>query len=160
MRCYFLRHGLAVDPEQWEGDDADRPLTAEGKERMAREARTIAALSLELDAILTSPLLRAKQTAGIVADKMKIRSRLVEDRRLGFAFGARALAEIFRERSAASAIMLVGHEPSMSRTIGEVIGGARVDFKKGSLACVSFDEPSALAGELVWLVPPKVLALS
>ncbi len=159
MRCYFLRHGLAVDPDQWEGDDADRPLTVEGKERMAREAKTIAALSLEFDAIITSPLLRAKQTADIVADKMKMRSRLVEDRRLALAFDSRALNGILCERPGASAIMLVGHEPSMSQTIGEVVGGARIDFKKGSLACVEFDDPASLAGELVWLVPPKVLAL-
>ncbi len=159
MRCYFLRHGVAVDPDQWEGDDADRPLTAEGKERMAREAKTIAELSLEFDAIITSPLLRAKQTADIVADKMKIRSRLVEDRRLGFAFDSRALKGILCERPGASAIMLVGHEPSMSRAIGEVVGGARIDLKKGSLACVDFDNPASLVGELVWLIPPKVLAL-
>ncbi len=125
---------------------------------MAREAKTIAKLALDLGAIVTSPLVRAKQTALIVADTLNMRSRLVEDRRLGFAFDASALAEILRERSGA-AIMLVGHEPSMSRTIGAVVGGARIDFKKGSLACLNFEDPSSVAGELVWLVPPKVLAL-
>jgi phosphohistidine phosphatase len=159
MKCYFLRHGLAGDPEQWHGNDFDRPLTAEGKERMAREAKTIAALSLDLDAIVTSPLLRAKQTATIVADKLRMRTRLVEDERLGIGFDSNALQGILRERLDAAAILLVGHEPSMSRTIGSVVGGTRIDFKKGSLACVSFDDPSSLAGELVWLVPPKVLAL-
>jgi|SRR5580704_16493629 phosphohistidine phosphatase len=160
MKCYFLRHGLAGDPGQWSGDDFDRPLTAEGKERMAREAKTIAALSLELDAIVTSPLLRAKQTATIVADRLKIRDRLAEDERLGIGFDVRALRSILRERAAATAILLVGHEPSMSRTIGSVIGGdARIDLKKGSLACVNFDDPESRVGELVWLVPPKILAL-
>jgi len=160
MRCYFLRHGLAGDPEQWSGDDAARPLTAEGKERMAREAKTIAALGLELDAIVTSPLLRAKQTATIVADKLKMRDRLSEDARLGIAFDVRALRAILEEHATATAVLLVGHEPSMSRTIGSVIGGhARIDLKKGSLACVNFGDPDSLMGELVWLVPPKVLAL-
>jgi phosphohistidine phosphatase len=125
---------------------------------MAREAKTIAKLALDLGTIVTSPLVRAKQTAVIVADTLDMRSRLVEDRRLGFAFDSSALAEILRERSE-GAIMLVGHEPSMSRTIGVVVGGARIDFKKGSLACVNFENPASLAGELVWLVPPKVLAL-
>jgi phosphohistidine phosphatase len=159
MKCYFLRHGLAGDPEQWDGNDADRPLTAEGKERMAREAKTMAALSLGLDAILTSPLLRAKQTATIVADKLKLRDRLIEDERLGIGFDANALEAILRERRDAAAILLVGHEPGMSLTIGSAVGGARIDFKKGSLACVTFDDPPSLAGQLTWLVPPKVLAL-
>jgi phosphohistidine phosphatase len=157
MKCYFLRHGLAVDPEEWHGEDFARPLTDEGKDRMAREAKTIAALSLDLDAIVTSPLLRAKQTATIVADKTDLRRRLVEDERLGIGFDEAALKSILQEHDAAGAILLVGHEPSMSQTIGSVIGGARIDLKKGSLACVSFADPASLLGELLWLIPPKVL---
>ncbi|MGA8533773.1 MAG: phosphohistidine phosphatase SixA [Candidatus Tumulicola sp.] len=159
MKCYFLRHGLAGDPEQWPGDDFDRPLTPEGRARMEREAKTLAALSLDLDVILTSPLVRAKQTATIVAEKMKIAGRLVEDARLGIGFGSNALEAILHERAGSEAIMLVGHEPSMSRTIGAVVGGARIDFKKGGVACVRFDDPQSLAGDLLWLLPPKVLAL-
>lgn len=157
MRCYFLRHGIAVDPEGWQGDDFDRPLTPEGKDRMAREAKTIAALSLDLDAIVTSPLLRAQQTAAIVADKMKMRNRLTEDERLGTGFNSSALKGVLDDHPNAAALLLVGHEPSMSGTIGLLVGGARIDFKKGSLACVAFDDPASLAGELVWLIPPKVL---
>ena len=67
MNCYFLRHGIAVEPEAWSGNDFERPLTRDGHTRMEREAKAIAELSLDLDAIVTSPLLRAKQTAEIVA---------------------------------------------------------------------------------------------
>lgn len=156
MECYFLRHGLAADAQTWEGRDDDRPLTREGKARMAREAETIAALSLGVDAIVTSPLLRAKQTAEIVASELKI--RVEEDARLGIGFDREALAGILADRTDASAILLVGHEPGMSLTIGRVIGGGRVVLKKGALACVSLPDAASANGELVWLLPPKVLA--
>jgi phosphohistidine phosphatase len=158
MKCYFLRHGLAVDPGEWHGEDFDRPLTGEGKDRMAREAATIAGFSLDLDAIVTSPLVRAKQTAMIVARKMDLLHRLVEDERLGIGFSADALKRILQERPETTAILLVGHEPSMSQTVGSIVGGARIDFRKGSLACVSLADAASLSGELMWLIPPKVLA--
>ncbi len=155
MKCYFLRHGIAADAERWEGRDADRPLTREGKEKMAREARAIAALALDLDAIVTSPLLRAKQTAEIVAAELEM--PVEEEARLGIGFDARALREIIAERPDVGALLLVGHEPGMSLTIGASIGGARIVLKKAGLACVEFHDVASLHGELLWLVPPKVL---
>jgi phosphohistidine phosphatase len=160
VRCYFLRHGIAVDPEQWQGKEFDRPLTGEGRERMAREAKTLAALGLDFDVIVTSPLVRAKQTASIVAERLKVADRVVEDARLGIAFDPNSLARVLAQHANAGSLLLVGHEPSMSETIGSIVGGARIDFKKGSLACVNMPQPaSSLAGELFWLVPPKILTL-
>lgn len=157
MKCYFLRHGLAGDPERWQGDDFERPLTVAGERRMAREAKMLATLALDLDVIVTSPLVRAKQTAAIVAQELDV--RVAEDARLGTSFNVRALGEILHERAQAAAIMLVGHEPSMSATIGSVVGGASLDLKKGGLACVNFDDPDRPVGALLCLVPPRILAL-
>jgi phosphohistidine phosphatase len=157
MKVYFLRHGIAADRDEWQGRDFDRPLTREGRERMEREAKTIARLNLELDAIITSPLVRAKQTAEIAADPLKIEP--ASDERLGPDFDVQRLGEIIREHTGAGALLLVGHEPNMSETIGEIVGGARVDLKKGGLACVELNDASDVAGDLVWLIPPKVLAL-
>ncbi len=159
MRCYFLRHGLAGDPGRWQGPDAERPLTDEGRERMAREAKTIDELGLGLDAIVTSPLVRAKQTAQIVAERLKMNDRLIEDARVGLDFDASHLTSILADHSSASAIMLVGHDPSMSETIGALIGGGRVELKKGALACLDVPDPSAPHASLVWLAPPKLLAM-
>ncbi|MGB8519838.1 MAG: phosphohistidine phosphatase SixA [Candidatus Tumulicola sp.] len=156
MKCYFLRHGLAADPARWEGRDADRPLTREGKDRMAREAKSIAALSLKLDAIVSSPLLRAQQTAEIVAAQLGM--PVQTDPRLGIGFDIRALGEILAERRSCDAVMLVGHEPGMSMTIGAASGGSRVVLKKGGLACLEFGDVEGCHGELLWLVPPKILA--
>jgi phosphohistidine phosphatase len=160
MRCYFLRHGLAIDATEWSGEDFDRPLTRQGCDRMTRAAKTIAALRLNVDVIVTSPLVRAKQTATIVAKRLKLQDRLVEDERLGEGFGLSYLAQVLAEHRTEDAVMLVGHEPGMSRTVGEMVGGANLDFKPGSLACVDVPDPAGLAGALVWLVPAKVLALT
>ena len=158
MNCYFLRHGIAVEPDEWKGRDFDRPLTREGIERMEREARAIADLSLELDSIVTSPLLRARQTAEIVASQLKLRDEIVEDARLAGGFDARRLSEILAEHDKAEAIMLVGHEPTMSATIGRAIGDASIELKKAALAGVAFSDASATRGTLICLIPPKVLA--
>jgi len=158
MRCYFLRHGLAGDREDWHDDDSLRPLTREGIKKMEREARTIAQLDLKLDAIVSSPLVRARQTAEIVAKKLKIRDRLTEDANLGLDFDLEHLAEVVGVHAGAGAIMLVGHDPSMSTTIGKLIGSASLEMKKGSLACVEILEGSPLGGQLIFLLPPTVLA--
>ena len=158
MKCYFLRHGIAFDQDAWRGPDFDRPLTDDGRERMAREAKTFSRLELDLDAILTSPLVRAKQTAALAAAALNMDGQLVEDARLGPGFNAVALAQILHDYPAAEALMFVGHEPGMSQTIGDLTG-ARVDFKKGSLACVDLPASGSLRGALVWLLPPKFLAL-
>jgi len=155
MKLYFLRHGIAVESDEWNGNEFDRPLTSEGCERMQRQAKTMAKLDLAPDAIVTSPLVRARQTAQIAAQALKCRN-IEEDDRLAEGFDVAKALAIAHEHSDAGAIMLVGHEPTMSRTIGALVGSAKIALKKGGLALVEMDL-SARSGELLWLVPPKVL---
>lgn len=157
MRCYLLRHGVAVEPESWSGNDFERPLTREGCARMEHEARAIDDLSLDLDWIVTSPLLRAKQTAEIVAARLNMRAKLVEDPRLAGGFNLERLGTIRSDYRAAKAIVLVGHEPAMSLTIGRAIGGASVELKKAALAGIEFPDPASSTGTLFCLIPPKAL---
>ena len=159
MTLYFLRHGIAADREAWEGDDASRPLTDEGCKAMEHEAKALARLELNPDLIITSPLKRAKQTAKILAERLSAEKRLVEDGRLAESFDTRALAAILSEWRDAKSIVLVGHEPDFSETISRVIGGGRIDLKKGGIARVAVTDPSAPSGELVWLIAPKVLGV-
>jgi phosphohistidine phosphatase len=159
MKVYFLRHGIAFDRDEWKGSDFDRPLTDEGRERMEREAKTIARLNVELDVIITSPLLRARKTAEIVADRLHMNEQLVQDERLGPDLDSDTLRAILRERAMADAVMLVGHDPSMTELVGELSGGAAVDLKKGGLACIDLADASCQRGQLLWLLPPKLLAL-
>ncbi|MGP6156005.1 MAG: phosphohistidine phosphatase SixA [Vulcanimicrobiaceae bacterium] len=157
MNVYFLRHGIAAERDEWQGADFDRPLTEEGHKRMARQAKAMAELSLAPDVILTSPLLRAKQTATIVSGKLHPRDGLIEDERLGLDFNLDRLSGVLEGCRAAGAVMLVGHEPSLSETIGRLIGGARIDLKKGALACVDVPDASVMEGTLIWLATPKIL---
>src|ERR1035438_7369156 len=93
-KLYFLRHGEAADADVWRGSDFDRPLTDEGRERIALEADAIKHLDLGLDRIVTSPLIRAQQTATIVADALQMHDRLVKDDRLGLNFSLEQLAYV------------------------------------------------------------------
>jgi phosphohistidine phosphatase len=156
---YFLRHGEAADAGTWRGDDFSRPLTDRGRERLALEAQALKQLGLAVEEIVTSPLLRARQTAAIVADALRMADRLVADERLGADFSFAQLARLLHDHPTVRSLMLVGHEPSFSSVIGRLIGGASVEVKKGSLARVDLSGTSGLKGELIWLVPPRVLLL-
>jgi len=156
MKIYFLRHGLAGKRSEWKHDDATRPLTDEGIDKMKRIAKTLAALDLGLSVIVTSPLVRAKQTAEIVAQKLNL--KVVEDPRLAPGFNIEGLRAILRDHAGANALMVVGHEPDFSDTISALIGGGRIVCKKGGLALVELSNAPSLKGKLVWLVPPRVLA--
>jgi phosphohistidine phosphatase len=157
MILYFLRHGLAGLREEWTEDDSLRPLTKLGMKKMVKTADLLAGLDLGLDLIVTSPLTRAFQTADIVAHRFKLEDHLMQDERLAPGFGTQELIEILQAYPEAENIMLVGHEPDFSFTIGALTGG-RVVCKKGGLARVDITSTDPLQGELAWLVPPKLLA--
>ncbi len=159
LKLYFLRHGQAGNRQDWHGDDSARPLTGEGKKRMEREAAAIWKLGLPLEIIISSPLVRAFQTAEIVAKAKGSAARLVTDERLGPGFGPEHLAALVAKHHRARGLMLVGHEPDFSETISQVTGGGRLTMKKGALACVEVEDRAPLKGTLVWLIPPKMLAL-
>ena len=157
LRLFFLRHGQAGNRHEWHGDDSQRPLTVEGKQRMKREAAAIWKLELPLQVIISSPLVRALQTAEIVAKAGDSTARLITDDRLVPGFGPKELAAIVAERGHTGGLMLVGHEPDFSETISQVTGGGRLVMKKGALAYVEVEDPASMKGTLVWLIPPKVL---
>ncbi len=157
MKLYFLRHGLAEDREQWTDNDDERPLTDKGKKRMAKEGKRMKDMGIAPDVILTSPLVRAKQTAEIAAEHLDLEGKVTEDKRLAPGFAVPAVKDILNEYRNAGAIMLVGHEPDFSETVGGLIGGGRVVCKKGGLALIELEQPDSLQGELVWLLPPSLL---
>jgi len=157
LRLYFLRHGRALSRAEWRGDDDLRPLTPEGEAAMEGEARALAALGLGLETIVTSPLVRARRTAELVATALD-GVELLEDERLAPGFDVKKLRAVVADRGAPRALMLVGHEPDFSAVVGALVGGGRVVCKKGGLARVDVAGPGLEAGELVWLLPPSQLA--
>jgi phosphohistidine phosphatase len=157
---YFLRHGVAAKRSDWSEDDDLRPLTDDGKAAMARAAVALTRLGIAPDAIVTSPLTRARQTAAIVGEALGVADKVVDDARLAHGFDRAALAAIVADHVGPEAgeIMVVGHEPEFSATIGELTGAA-VACKKGSLTRVDVADRRTLSGVLVWLLQPKVLGL-
>ncbi len=158
LRLFFLRHGPA-DRSQFDGHDDDlRPLTDSGRRRMRTVADVIARLEPNLDAVITSPLLRAAETAEIVATRLGLRDELRVDARLGLGFDLPALAAMLAGLQGDHRhIMLVGHEPGFSTVIGELIGDGHVCMKKGALARVDLMPGHGPRGQLVWLLQPKIL---
>jgi phosphohistidine phosphatase len=157
MQLYFLRHGLADWPDWDPAQDHLRPLTQDGLKKMKAVAKALARLKLRFDAILSSPYTRAMQTADIVAGQLGL--EIVEDARLAPGFNLDRLNEIITRYPTAQALLLVGHEPTLSATITTLIGGGRIVIKKGSLARVEVTSFDPLSGELVWLIASKVLAV-
>jgi len=156
-RLYFLRHGLADWPN-WTGPDGERPLTPEGIRKMKDTAKALKRLDLSIEAIFSSPLIRAKQTAEFVADRLKLKVTLAPA--LAPGFGVHQLSELLKEYADAKTIILVGHEPDFSTTVANLIGGGQVVMKKGGLARVDLDSLDPPRGQLVWLLAPAVLTTS
>lgn len=158
MHLYFLRHGKAEE-RSLEQSDFDRRLTEEGIEEMRAEAKGIGRLNLSFDTIFTSPLLRALETAQIVAEELGIKDRAfhVEERLASGVFGMGNLQALLESQPAESRILLVGHEPDFSETAGRLVGGAVIDLKKGGLIYIVANRIEPGYGVLRWLLTPKHL---
>ena len=150
MLIYFLRHGEADWPD-WKKSDDERPLTEKGKAEMHEVGAFLANLSVKPDVVLTSPLPRASQTAEIAA--RYVDAKCVEDDLLAPGFGRSELKKLFKKHSYES-LMVVGHEPDFSTTVGKLTG-ARVKLSKAGIALVQVD-PDLRCGKLLWLFPPKI----
>jgi phosphohistidine phosphatase len=157
VELYFLRHGIAAPRGDWGGDDAQRPLTEQGREEVARIAGLLARLAPALDAIVTSPFLRAAQTAEVVAEHLNLQDKVALDDRLAPGFDIGRLGKLLKKFPQAKALLLVGHEPDFTTTIGELTGG-RVILKKGGMAYVESADESLKRAVLVWLVQPGLAA--
>ena len=148
MLIYFLRHADAVP-------DGQRPLSDAGCKQMKKVAAFIQQSGIQVDGLLTSPLLRASQTAEMVSGVLGLEPCINE--RLNSGAGLSGLRELLRNCRSDSAVMLVGHEPDFSEIIGELIGGGQVEVKKAALALVECGEVTEGAGILKWLVPVKLM---
>ena len=158
MDLYLVRHGAAVERAAWSGPDSERPLTETGRKDMARVASSIAKLGLHIDAIVSSPYTRAHETADILAQHLNLRDKLAIDKTLAPGFSPESLGKVLKRLPDLEGVVLVGHEPDLSSTIGRLTGG-KVAFKKGAVAQVRFSYPSFKKAELVWLAQPALIGL-
>lgn len=164
MRLYVLRHGLAGDHATWPGDDAERPLTEEGRAKTLTAAQGLARLGISLGGIASSPFVRAVETARITATALHLSVDIWPE--LAPGTNLAALAPRLAPCAESPGWMIVGHEPDLSALIGALIAGnypARIMLKKGACGCVDVSTKAwratakrcdALAGRgaLVWLM--------
>lgn len=151
MRLFFFRHGLA-EPGTERLLDHERALTDVGSERVERAGRVLKALGAVPTYLLTSPLVRARQTADILAQGLGLTVQVRPELAPGFSLPA--LEALVADLNGGD-LMLVGHEPDLSVTIGALTGGV-VLMKKGGMARVDLVGYRPLRGALVWLIAPRV----
>jgi len=160
MKLYLLRHGSAE--ERHEGkSDRERKLTQEGIAEMEGVARGISRLVGELDLILSSPLVRALETAKIVAAEIRVLGGPVQvsNNLASGAFDWRSLHKLLAEMPSEHRVMLVGHEPDFSEMVRELTGGV-VEMRKAGLAYIDLYRLEPGGGVLRWLLTPRHMLLS
>jgi phosphohistidine phosphatase len=164
MNLYFMRHGIAADrADGGAKTDGERPLTPKGIKKMQKAAKGVAALSLSFDRILSSPLERARQTAKIVAQTLKLEDRVEEIEQLCRDRSAQDLLAGLATYSGDKEILMVGHEPLLSSTVSFMLSGkarTEIRLKKGGLCCLEVDGlPPKENAVLHWALTPKQLRL-
>jgi phosphohistidine phosphatase len=158
MELLVVRHGIAVDHGTPGLSDAERPLTEEGERKFKEAARGLACLLPPPDVLLSSPLVRARQTADIAAKAWGgVRVTIVRALAGGAPREILAALDEYRDRNL---VATFGHEPDASSLVAFLLGSTDSDrfaFKKGGAALLEVPPGSAAAGQLVWFLSQKVL---
>ncbi|HVA95627.1 MAG TPA: histidine phosphatase family protein [Candidatus Dormibacteraeota bacterium] len=162
MQLYLVRHGIAIDRAAPHcPPDAERPLTPKGMKRSHAAALGLRSLNIQPGAVLTSPWLRAVQTAEIFCEVLGFSSSRIV--RVDALKGTSAASELFRElaKLRAAHVLCFGHEPHLHRVIGHVLHtGARItELKKAGVALLELHHISPPHGQLLALYPPSALRL-
>ncbi len=154
-QLWVLRHAEA-EPHGTRSDSARR-LTSRGEQQARAAGVALACLEASFESVLFSPKMRARQTAELAAEAWDggQRELLSEHAPLASGFGAEDALQALSAIGADGRLLVVGHEPDLSRTIADLTGG-RVDLKKGGLAVVRLE---GVGGELAVLMRPRELAL-
>jgi phosphohistidine phosphatase len=156
-----MRHGIAVPRGLPPGSgDASRPLTPEGRKKTEQIAEGLQRLGWEVDWIVTSPLVRAAETAEIVAASLNRRVPVEPCAALSPGGSAEDLLSFLAKHADRKRVLLVGHEPDLGKLAARLMDAgpqANLTFKKGGCCAIRFDKhPSRSAGQLVWWLTPRV----
>lgn len=160
-RLYLMRHGDAVPRSEDATGDSKRPLTPDGKRKMKEIARGLVRLGATVDWIVSSPLVRAVETAEIVAGALEPGARIDQCDALRPGGSPEALISFLAAQPRRARVLAVGHEPSLSEFAARLTGGGRhmrLAFKKGGCCLIAFDEfPPGSPGTLHWWLTPRIL---
>jgi len=161
MQLYIVRHGIAIDREDPKSPaDPERYLTEEGLEKTKLVAKGVAALGVSADLLLTSPYVRANQTAEIFANELDYPRQKIRTTDLLLPGGEPSL--LFRELAKdkqSSCVFVFGHAPQLDELIATALGTKHhiTSLKKAGVALIELKRVSPPSGQLVWLGTPKIL---
>jgi len=161
MECILFRHGIAADREKWDGPDSQRPLTPKGVDKTRQAAAGLLHLEVTPTHLLTSPYVRARETAKQVRDALEFRQEIqVCDELLPTAPPDKLLV-LLSSLPQDACVICVGHEPHLGEAAGLVLFGEPVpglSLKKAGACSFSFDgAPKAGKGALRWWLTPSQL---
>lgn len=158
MILYFLRHASAGKSRLNPTLDAKRPLDKEGIEQCRYVGRWLTSMDTHVDQILSSPLKRATQTAALVGNEIAYELRIELTPALQPGADYESFRELLQKVSGLEAVMVVGHNPNMSKFLSLLITGGlsdwAIEMKKGSVACV---ELGPKRSTLNWLITPRLI---
>src|SRR5258708_17753455 len=158
MILYFLRHANAGEHFESPKKDEKRAIDKEGIEQCGYIGRALAALEVQIDVMVSSPLKRATQTASLVGNELGYEGKLQMDAGLRPEAGLADFRKLLEKYAKQEAIMVVGHNPNLSQFLGAIISDSvsetSVELKKGAVAKVEMRRSS---GTLQWCVTPKIL---
>jgi len=159
VRLYLIRHGEAAERGEAYPDDSKRPLTAQGISRLRRQAKALDGLGVTFDVIVSSPLVRTRQTADIIAEGLKGKPPVVTSDALAPDGTSGAVMEELAKHGKRGAVALVGHEPNLGELAARLIGARRaLEFKKGGICRIDVDTlPPKGAGALRLFLGPRLL---
>lgn len=158
MRVYILRHGIA-EVAMGGMRDADRALIEEGRKKLRTVLRVAKRAGVKPDVILTSPYLRAVQTAEVAAEVLGYEGKLLEVDALRPGGSPQDVWEEIRARNDSESVLVSGHEPLLSSLVAFLLGTSSmwIDLKKGSLVRIDMESTGpAPRGVLCWYYTPKI----
>ena len=163
MNIYLIRHAIAVEAGTPEYEqDSERPLTEKGRKKMRQIARGLRTLGVELDLILSSPYVRARETAEILAEVFKMKKKIAFSESLTPAADPALLIPEISEKYSVESIALIGHEPHLSTLIGALTTENTtlgITLKKGGVCYLEADDlhHTDHRATLEWLLTPGIL---
>jgi phosphohistidine phosphatase len=157
IRLHLLRHGDAAAPDSWAGPDDDRPLTPEGRRQAERLGRFLRTAGFETDAIVSSPKVRARETAELIGAALACEVTI--DEALGSGPGLGEIDTVLGTAGNPARPILVGHDPEFSKLAAALVGAPDLPMRKGAFVRIDAERPLAVGGgTLRWLVPPDLLS--
>jgi len=155
MLLHFLRHASSGDPSTWDGPDELRPLDDKGRAQCKRLGKHLASTGADLGPFITSPKLRALQTAESVASALG--APVVVDDRLADDLDVHDLEVILRDNGDPERVVFVGHDPSFTELVAVLAGVRHLPMRKGALVRIEIARPlTPEGGTLRWLAPPDL----